>query len=88
MVKEKRTDTPGTPSEFEEALADLKELVDQMEHGDLSLQQSIEAFEQGTDCAQRAQKILISAEQSVQILQEGATAHTLDASGAENDNHQ
>ena len=53
---------------FEEALEELEALVEQMEDGDLSLEESLAAFEKGVRLARECQDALKHAEQRVQIL--------------------
>ncbi len=53
---------------FEEALEELESLVEQMEDGDLSLEESLAAFEKGVRIARECQDALKQAEQRVQIL--------------------
>ncbi|MGB1272024.1 MAG: exodeoxyribonuclease VII small subunit [Endozoicomonas sp.] len=55
---------------FEQSLADLESLVKQMESGDMSLEQSLKAFERGIRLTRDCQKALTEAEQKVQILLE------------------
>lgn len=66
-------DTPKTP-DFEQALASLEALVEKMEEGDLSLEESLSAFEQGVKLTQECQRALGEAQQRVQVLmqQDGA----------------
>lgn len=59
-----------TPFEFEAALAELEQLVARMESGELSLQDSLQAFEQGIRLTRQCQQALSSAEQRVQLLME------------------
>jgi exodeoxyribonuclease VII small subunit len=59
-----------TPFEFESALGELEQLVAKMEGGDLSLADSLQAFEQGIRLTRQCQQALASAEQRVQILLE------------------
>lgn len=56
--------------EFETALQQLEQLVQRMESGELSLQDSLQAFEQGVRLTKQCQQALSSAEQRVQILME------------------
>ena len=56
--------------EFEQSLAELESLVQQMESGELSLEQSLKAFEQGVKLTRDCQKALTEAEQKVQLLLE------------------
>lgn len=53
---------------FEEALEELETLVEQMEDGDLSLEESLAAFEKGIRLARECQDALKQAEQRVQVL--------------------
>lgn len=57
------------PSDFEQALAALEQIVTQMESGDLPLEQSLVAYEQGVKLAQICQQRLDQVEQQVQVLQ-------------------
>lgn len=54
--------------DFESALRELEELVERMEHGDLSLEQSLKDFERGVALTRACQQALQEAEQKVQIL--------------------
>ena len=53
---------------FETALEQLEELVSAMEEGELSLEESLQAFEKGIKLTRDCQAALQSAEQKVQIL--------------------
>ncbi len=55
---------------FERSLAELEALVQKMESGDMSLEASLEAFEQGIRLTRDCQKALSDAEQKVQQLSE------------------
>lgn len=55
---------------FESALDELTNLVEQMEKGGLSLEQSLTSFEKGVSLTRQCQKALGEAEQKVQILLE------------------
>jgi exodeoxyribonuclease VII small subunit len=57
---------------FEEHLAELEALVDTLERGDLTLEQSLAAFERGVLLTRTCQKALDSAEQKVRILTSSA----------------
>jgi exodeoxyribonuclease VII small subunit len=59
-------DTP--PPSFEEALTELETLVDTLEEGELTLAQSLAAFERGIKLTRNCQKALDEAEQKVRIL--------------------
>ena len=60
----------GKKIDFEGSLAQLEELVAQLEEGDLSLEKSMEAFEQGVKLTRECQTALKEAEQKVQLLME------------------
>ena len=53
---------------FEQALEDLEELVTAMEEGELSLEESLQAFERGIKLTRECQTALKKAEQKVQVL--------------------
>jgi len=54
--------------DFETALNELEAIVHKMEDGQLSLEQSLESFEQGIKLTRQCQQALTSAEQRVQML--------------------
>jgi exodeoxyribonuclease VII small subunit len=60
----------GKKIDFEGSLAQLEELVEQLEAGDLSLEKSMEAFEKGVTLTRECQTALKAAEQKVQLLME------------------
>jgi exodeoxyribonuclease VII small subunit len=53
---------------FETALARLEEIVQELERGDLSLEQSLKYFEEGIKLARICNKRLEEAERKVEIL--------------------
>ena len=53
---------------FEQSLAELESLVEQMESGEMSLEDSLKAFEQGIKYTRDCQNALNKAEQKVQLL--------------------
>ena len=53
---------------FEEALQELEQLVSSMEEGELSLEDSMKAFEKGIKLTRECQTALKQAEQKVQLL--------------------
>ena len=55
---------------FEKSLQELETLVEKMESGDLSLEESLKCFERGVALTRNCQKALQEAEQKVQILLE------------------
>lgn len=63
---------------FEDALEELEQLVNQMEQGELSLEESLKSFERGVKLTSTCQKALQEAEQKVQILIEKNGQQTLE----------
>ena len=51
-------------------MEELEKLVEQMEQGDISLEESLKAFERGIKLTRACQQSLQEAEQKVQILLE------------------
>ncbi|MHA6492396.1 exodeoxyribonuclease VII small subunit [Pseudomonas borbori] len=56
--------------DFEQSLSDLQNLVERLENGELTLEDSLSAFEQGIRLTRDCQAALTQAEQKVQILLE------------------
>ena len=61
MAKAKKLD-------LESSLQSLEELVERMENGGLSLEESLKEFESGINLVQSCQKSLTEAEQKVETL--------------------
>jgi len=57
----------SSPS-FENDLAELEQLVIRLERGEISLEESLQAFERGVNLTRTCQKALQEADQKVQIL--------------------
>ena len=53
---------------FEASLAELEQIVAQLEAGDLPLEQSLELFERGVRLSRECQKRLDEAERKVEVL--------------------
>jgi exodeoxyribonuclease VII small subunit len=70
-MSKKKSESPS----FEESLGELEALVERMESGELSLEESLSAFERGIALTRSCQQALQAAEQRVEIL----TARTPDA---------
>lgn len=56
------------PIVFEDTLAQLEQLVAKMERGEMSLQESLQAYELGTKLASTCHQALTDAERKVQAL--------------------
>ncbi len=61
---------PEQPAEagFDQVLAQLRSIVERLEAGNLSLEQSLAAFEEGVRLSRAGARILDAAEQRVEIL--------------------
>lgn len=77
------------PLNFENALSELEALVAAMESGEMTLEESLQAFETGVRLTRECQQTLQQAEQKVQLLlaEDGTTAAfpNLESSDAEGD---
>jgi exodeoxyribonuclease VII small subunit len=58
---------PGEPG-FDVILARLREVVQRLETGELSLEQSLAIYEEGVQLARKGQQLLATAEKRVEIL--------------------
>ena len=81
-------DTPPSPPpiskemRFEAALTELEQIVQNMEGGDLSLEESISAYHRGSELLKHCQRQLSEAERKIQLLENG-TLRDFDPSGEE-----
>ena len=57
---------------YEAALAELEQIVQNMEGGDLPLEESIAAYRRGSELLKHCQQQLTDAEQKIQVLEDGA----------------
>ncbi len=69
---------------FEQALNELETLVETMEQGELSLEESLKSFERGVLLTRTCQQALKQAEQKIQIL----TENSLDAEPEQFENQE
>ena len=68
-INNKMTKTTDTVTDnFEQQLEELEKIVARMEEGELSLENSINEFEQGMKIANQCQKTLEQAEMRVKVL--------------------
>ena len=86
-AKKTSADKPGTPDpsddgleevSFEVALTELETLVQKMEAGELSLEESLAAFERGVKLTRHCQAALKAAELKVKVLTESGELTDLD----------
>ncbi|MDB4456294.1 exodeoxyribonuclease VII small subunit [bacterium] len=72
MAKSKKT------PDFEQSLEQLESLVEALEAGDLTLEQSLKQFEEGITLTRACQTALGEAEQTVKMLTEKSGQPTLE----------
>lgn len=58
------------PPDFERALQELEHLVQRLEQGELSLEESLSEFERGLTLTRQCQHALATAEQKIRLLTE------------------
>ncbi|WP_275097240.1 exodeoxyribonuclease VII small subunit [Sedimenticola hydrogenitrophicus] len=68
MPKKESAKTENHAPSFEQALSELESLVETLEQGDLSLEESLKSFERGVALTRTCQQALKEAEQKIQIL--------------------
>ena len=62
--------TPATKSAtFESAVAELETIVQDMENGQLPLDQALSAYQRGTSLLRHCQTLLTKAEQTIRVLE-------------------
>ena len=66
----KKAAKKDSPPDLEQALAELEQLIEHMEEGDISLEESLQCFERGIRLTRHCQDALKAAEQKVKILLE------------------
>jgi exodeoxyribonuclease VII small subunit len=59
------------PKNFEAALAELDQLVEKMESGNLPLEESLSAYQRGTELLKFCENVLKDAEQKIKVLDGG-----------------
>ena len=68
------------PADFESAMTELEEIVERMEGGELTLEESLAAHKRGLELSKYCQTVLAQAQQQVRILEDN-TLKTLDEIG-------
>ena len=71
---------------FEKTFAELEDLVNKIEEGDLSLEESLKCFERGMQLTKNCQQALSEAEQKVKILLEKNNNSSLENFDSSNNN--
>jgi len=70
VAKKPERTAEDQPFDFEKSLEELEKLVERMEQGDLTLEQSLKDFERGIELTRSCQKALQEAEEKVRVLME------------------
>ena len=70
---------------LEKALSDLEELVEELESGELPLEEAMKKFEEGIKLTRNCQAALKDAEQKVEILLKSAGGEELEEFEVEDD---
>jgi exodeoxyribonuclease VII small subunit len=82
---EKGASPPAFPAvsemKYEAALAELEQIVHNMEDGQLPLEESIAAYRRGSELLKHCQQQLGDAERKIQVLENGALRDFDSASG-------
>ena len=73
------TDKTDVTRDFEKTLAELEQLVTNLEQGDLTLNESLEGFKRGIELTRQCQTALDKAEQTVEILTRNDDEHSAQA---------
>ncbi len=78
--------TETTIRDFESALTELEQLVQQLENGDLTLEKSLQLFERGVELSRYCHTQLETAERRLEILDDRGQVTEPPASLTESDN--
>ena len=62
------SENPQDLPDFEKSLEELESLIEQLESGDLSLDQSLQQFKRGVELTRHCQGVLEKAQQTVEQL--------------------
>lgn len=84
-----KADEGAAPApDFESSLAELEAIVDKLERGDLSLDESLKHFERGVQLTRACQSALKQAEQKVEILMRKSGADQFEAAPFDTDENE
>ena len=70
MAKKRRNMQDDAAPSYETALGELEAIVRQLEDGDLTLEESLTAYEKGIRCLKHCHRLLRAAERKVSMLTE------------------
>ena len=66
----RKTQTP--PKSFEDALAELEQILAEIEGGELGLEESLVKYERGNFLIQHCREVLNAAEKQIEVISKGA----------------
>lgn len=69
--------TQAIPKTFEEALAELEQILADIEAGHVGLEQSLQKYERGSFLVQHCRGVLAKAEQQIELLSKGPDGSTI-----------
>ena len=81
MEKPGESSVSGDAPSFEGALEELESIVERMEDGESSLEDSLKLYERGMSLTRRCQKALDDAEQRIRTLADESPSVEADAAG-------
>ena len=64
--------TAGSPKSFEDALAELEQILSDIEAGEVGLEQSLVKYERGSFLIQHCRGVLAAAEKQIELLSKSA----------------
>lgn len=82
MAKAGSGETNSEPASFEAAMQELERIVATMEQGQMSLEDSLKAYERGAQLLKYCQAQLTEAQQKVRVLEEDTLKVFSDANGS------
>ncbi len=65
----------GEKTDLEEMFHDLEEVIEKMEHSDVTLEQSFELYERGMTLLKKCSRTIDDVEKKVLVLDEGGETH-------------
>lgn len=72
------------PKTFEAALAELEEILEQIESGNIGLEESLAKYERGSYLIQHCRTVLDDAEKHIESITNPPEAATTEAAGSDN----
>ena len=86
-MAKKNTPETSPVAHFEQSLDELEQLVEKMEHGEMSLEDSLAAYERGVGLYRRCQTALEQAELRVRLLSDPENPESAEPFAPATDGH-